>query len=231
MFTFDKSRYDEAFVARGEKLYDKKKVHYTGKNSNGQSSFYVYGTNIYSVLVSADYTRFSCNCPWRNMNDYCKHEIAVQLYLDDFLNGREAKDGGIAPVERTFYTADECKEKIQKINRRHKRSGYIDYEHGFAWGNELATLLYECKYIAESGVDLELALKASALVLENVIKNWDKIDDDGTLVSLLHECFDILIKYKERVGEDLKKEINKSVEKATNSDVADFAEDYLKELN
>lgn len=228
---FDRSRYNEAFVDRGEKLYNKKKVHYKGKDKDGRSAFYVYGSEIYSVLVSSDYTCFSCNCPWRNRNDYCKHEIAVQFYLDALLNGREVKDGGIAPIERTFFTAEECKKQIQKINRRHKRGGLIDYEHGFAWGNELATLLYECEYIAESGEDAPLALQACVSVLRNVIKNWDNIDDDGTLIPLLSDCFDMLIKYKEYVGENLKKEINEVVADAKNSDVMDFAEDYLKQLN
>lgn len=231
MFTFDKSRYDEAFVARGEKLYNKKKVHFRGKDNDGYSSFYVYGSEIYSVHVNADYTRFSCNCPWRDRNEYCKHEIAVQLYLDNLLNGKEVKDGGIAPIERTFYTADDCKALIQRINRRHKRGGYIDYEHGYAWGNELSTLLYECEYLAESGEDMSLALQSCVLILSNVVKNWDNIDDDGTLCSLLNSCFNKFLKYKEYVDDGLKAEINKIIANARNSDVADFAEDYLKELN
>lgn len=230
MPVFDKSKYDEAFVARGEKLYKSRKVHYRGKDSEGFYNFYVYGSKIYSVSTSAGYTQFACNCPWRNRNDYCKHEIAVQLYLEDLLGGKEVRDGGIAPTERTFFTVDECKILIQKINRRHKKSGYIDYWHGYEWGNELSALLYECEYIAESGEDLPLALQACTLILINIIKNWDNVDDDGTLCPLLSDCFELLIKYKEHVNDVLKADINKAVAKAKNSDAANLAEYHIKRL-
>lgn len=231
MFKFNSENYDEAFVSRGEKLYNKNKVHYSGKDKNGYSSFYVYGSEIYTVLVNAEYTEFSCNCPWRDRNDYCKHEIAVQLYLDDFFNGKTVKDGGIEPPERTFFAVEECKAEIQKINRRHKKNGFIEYEHAYAWGNELGELLYECEYLAESDEDIPLALQACVMILCNVIKNWDNIDDDGTLCPLLDDCFELLLKYKERVDGALKAEITKAAAKTENSDVAKYAKAYLKELN
>jgi len=126
---------------------------------------------------------------------------------------------------------NEAKSAVQKIERRHKKNGYIDYWHGYNRGNELGGVLYECEYLAASGDDVTLALQTTYMVLVNVVKNWDNIDDDGTICPLLEECFGLLIKYKSFLSKELKNDINKTIDKTKNSDVKNFTEDYLKTLN
>jgi hypothetical protein len=152
-------------------------------NGQGNFSFSVEGTDLYTVVIQLDemqnITSCSCSCPY-DQGNLCKHEVACLFFLQENQKKEQAKKKS-SSIKVAAIKTDLSKKDYQNLIKKAIKSAYGEYGH--VEPDEAGNALYGARKVLlafSSLLQQKEFLQAASLLsltLETLIKSMEEIDD------------------------------------------------------
>ncbi len=202
--------FDETIISRGEAYYRKGKVIDFSVDGLTRTAT-VIGSDEYEVRLTfnagGDLTDATCNCPYAERGEYCKHMVAVLIAEE--IGGvmpmpkqrpaptKKEKTNTLLPPQEIRYCEESeadfstLKSNINDIISSYKRRGVIDYDNAYQCALDV---LSEIQSVVNRKLffgDYKGAVDCALFVMRK-FSGTDMDDSDGGTSLVCNECIDFI---------------------------------------
>ena len=207
--------FDDKIISRGEAYYRKGNVVDFSVDGFTRTAT-VIGSKDYTVKLAfsaeGDLTDATCDCPYAESGEYCKHMVAVLIAEENNGNvpkqkssrtsAKKDKKQSIEPFHTEYYydesksDLENFKDTIRDIISGYKYRGFIDYENAYDCAMDISA---ETESVVKQELligDYRCAFDCAMFVIRK-FSSTDMDDSDGGLGTVCYEC-------TEYIGEAIK---------------------------